>query len=558
MDNVFNEDSSFKLHRYFKINLFENLTKIIQLNKVEKIHPNGEILTYTGKIKDDNFSEVTISISGRKVMNANIRESSGKLYKISIDGDKFHKLEEIDINNFLDEGGSINFEKSFIDSNELIGEDHLNNKDLRYDSENGYHNFWDVLVVYTANAETREGGTAAMNALIATSISETNTGYENSKIDTRVFLVGTYKQSYTEDNSTGSTVESRALTHLRTDSTLSTLKNDYASDIAVLIYSDEKASACGVGSLMSSATGSFTTGNSVCSRTCCAGYYSFGHEIGHNIGLCHDAPITSTSGDCLYNYSHGYGHSSGFRTVLAYSASCGGGSCRRVNYYSNPDVKYNGFATGTYDINNSARHANTADVISKVANGKIATSATKGFRPAPLLSPLNNATYSSSNVEFTWNDAHTPESSSVNYKFYLCNDENFSKPKCNSQLDSISDTQKLSYNTFIAFTGSSFFLVGFIGLKKNRRNKISSSLIFISFLLIIYSCDNYSIKEDDAEGSALFASSFGDGGYQENVTSKKINVQDIASGTYYWKVITTDNDNSSKSATSYVRKLIIN
>ena len=62
---------------------------------------------------------------------------------------------------------------------------------MKYDSENGYHNFWDVLVVYTANAETREGGTAAMNALIATSISETNTGYENSKIDTRVFLVGT-------------------------------------------------------------------------------------------------------------------------------------------------------------------------------------------------------------------------------------------------------------------------------------------------------------------------------------------------------------------------------
>ena len=87
---------------------------------------------------------------------------------------------------------------------------------------------------------------------------------------------------------------------------------------------------------------------------------------------------------------------------------------------------------------------------------------------------------------------------------------------------------------------------------------ILKNLIFISFLLIIYSCDNYSIDENDADGSALFASSFGDGGYQENVTSKKINVQDIAAGTYYWKVITTDNDNSSKSATSYVRKFIIN
>ena len=41
---------------------------------------------------------------------------------------------------------------------------------------------------------------------------------------------------------TWKSVDSNALSHLRTDSTLSALKNDYASDIAVLIYSDEKAS----------------------------------------------------------------------------------------------------------------------------------------------------------------------------------------------------------------------------------------------------------------------------------------------------------------------------
>ena len=116
---------------------------------------------------------------------------------------------------------SINFEKSFLDSNKLTSKGDLNNKDIRYDSENGYHNFWDVLVIYTANAETREGGTAAMNALIATSISETNTGYENSKINARVFLVGTYKHSYEEDNSTLPTTsaDSNALSHLRTDAT---------------------------------------------------------------------------------------------------------------------------------------------------------------------------------------------------------------------------------------------------------------------------------------------------------------------------------------------------
>ena len=150
LDNVFNENSSFKLHRYFKIYLFDDLTKIIQLNKVEKIHPNGNILTYTGKIKDDKFSEVTISVSSSNVMHANIRDGAGKLYKISFENKKFHKLEEIDTKNFLDEAGSINFEKSFLDSNNLTSKGDLNNNDIRYDSKNGYNNFWDVLVIYTA------------------------------------------------------------------------------------------------------------------------------------------------------------------------------------------------------------------------------------------------------------------------------------------------------------------------------------------------------------------------------------------------------------------------
>ena len=43
-----------------------------------------------------------------------------------------------------------------------------------------------------------------------------------------------------------------------------------------------------------------------------------------------------------------------------------------------------------------------------------------------------------------------------------------------------------------------------------------------------------------------------------NIGINVASIQDIATGTYYWKVVTTDNDNSSKSATSYVRKLIVN
>ena len=47
-----------------------------------------------------------------------------------------------------------------------------------------------------------------------------------------------------------------------------------------------------------------------------------------------------------YSYSNGYKQTAGtnkFRTIMAYDANC---SCPRINYWSNPNVTYNGLPTG--------------------------------------------------------------------------------------------------------------------------------------------------------------------------------------------------------------------
>ena len=49
-----------------------------------------------------------------------------------------------------------------------------------------------------------------------------------------------------------------------------------------------------------------------------AGYYTFGHELAHNLGGHHD-PATSTN--TVYSYGHGHLIAGGFRTILAYSAA---------------------------------------------------------------------------------------------------------------------------------------------------------------------------------------------------------------------------------------------
>merc|ERR1711915_1041043 len=83
-----------------------------------------------------------------------------------------------------------------------------------------------------------------------------------------------------------------------------------------------------------------STGNtvSVVAKSCAQGYYSFAHEIGHNIGLYHNREIGHINP--IYTFAQGHlikqgSHSTGFRTILAYSAA---NHRTRVNYYSNPDV----------------------------------------------------------------------------------------------------------------------------------------------------------------------------------------------------------------------------
>merc|ERR1712002_265536 len=116
-----------------------------------------------------------------------------------------------------------------------------------------------------------------------------------------------------------------------------------SADAAALLV--KKFDSCGVAK-----TDTFESGNtvSVTQKSCALGYFSFGHEIGHNFGCMHDAK----QGPNRY-YSYGLGkHISGpgVRTIMAYNAP---GFRTRVNWWSNPDVKYQGVATGTSGENNA-------------------------------------------------------------------------------------------------------------------------------------------------------------------------------------------------------------
>jgi hypothetical protein len=100
--------------------------------------------------------------------------------------------------------------------------------------------------------------------------------------------------------------------------------------------------------------------------SCLTSNFSFGHELGHNMGAHHDSYVAPGPG--AFAYSHGLSHigasaGTSWRTIMAYNNQCaalpptgvGGSGCARLQYFSNPMVKYtDGFAMGDGPVRNNA------------------------------------------------------------------------------------------------------------------------------------------------------------------------------------------------------------
>jgi hypothetical protein len=219
----------------------------------------------------------------------------------------------------------------------------------------------DVMVVYTAAAATSAGGTSAMLARIALGVAETNQGYASSRVRTRLRLVRAEQVDYTESGNSGTDLSRLRATADGFMDNVHALRDTYGADMVKLIVANG-GGACGVAYLMSGLNPAFATSAfSVTAQGCISPNYTFGHELGHNMGSNHarQDPI----GNGAFSYSYGYKNPSNlFRTVMAYD--CAGGSCPRVLYFSNPDVRYrcqpSGIVNTAPDAADNARSINGA------------------------------------------------------------------------------------------------------------------------------------------------------------------------------------------------------
>jgi hypothetical protein len=306
------------------LNLFDEVTVKAVIEQREVRSPTS--VTSIGHVQGVPGSSVTLVMEDG-VMAGNIRTSDG-YYQVRYVAGDLHAVRQIDETRYPREGDPIAVQLPRTDA---LAEQRA------VTADDGTR--FDVMVVYTPASRAAAGGTAAMNALINLAVAETNTAYARSGVIPRLRLVHTQEVAYVETNNFRTDLERLTRPSDGFMDNVHALRNAHGADLVSLIV--EGSSLCGLAWLMTNESNEFQDlAFSVTERTCATGNYTFGHELGHNMGLQHDRADAPEDG--VFPYSHGYVDIvHGFRTIMGVQTCC-----IRIQNFSNPDVTFSGSPTG--------------------------------------------------------------------------------------------------------------------------------------------------------------------------------------------------------------------
>jgi peptidyl-Asp metalloendopeptidase len=204
----------------------------------------------------------------------------------------------------------------------------------------------DVLVAYTPSAAAQIGDIAS---LVQLAVEEANQSYINSHINQQLRLVYSYQVTYSEvGKSFDKIVDDLAGKSDGSMDEIHQLRDRYGADLVALIIN--QTDYCGLADAILAVE---STAFAAIHYNCATGYYSFAHELGHLMGARHDpAHDPSTT---PFPHGHGFQNGTAWRTIMAYDCAA---FCNRLQYWSNPNVSYQGSPMGTVPTHDNARVLN--------------------------------------------------------------------------------------------------------------------------------------------------------------------------------------------------------
>ncbi len=257
----------------------------------------------------------------------------------------------------------------------------------------------DLLVCYTPKARNRAGGTTQIQDQIALAMAEANSSLANSGVTNVTWNLVATAQVNPSGTEAASTAYLDNLTYNMTE--VHDLREQYGADVVSLwIDGGAQNGVSGIGWIMQDLAVLYSwydfspfAYNVVETFYARGPWYTFQHEVGHNLGSAHNRAAASNPG--AFDYAYGFQQPGAFYTIMSYSGGCSG--CSPVNNWSNPDVYINGKPTGV-----PANASNSADNAQSLLN---TASIAEAFRASVGGSPNNPPTANPQSVTTAYQTA---------------------------------------------------------------------------------------------------------------------------------------------------------
>jgi len=327
------------------LNLFDDLdVRIVNLS----ITRNELGLTvWQGGVVGDEVGSATIIIGGGEITARIV--ANGREITIFPSGNGLHKIREV--------GSDTDHEDDSRPTPPLTPEEMgPPRNDVRERASADPTYTMRILVAYTPKAAT---DIPNMSAAISLAMADINATFTNSAISAQAQLVGLERVNYTEGTSDDDKILDDASAGIGDFTRINQMRAVVQADMVAVIASYDTTSSCGLGfinSTLDAANGSLTSRlSSAVSLTnsggsCLPG--TFTHEVGHNMGAHHDRFVVTDDVPGPAGYNYGYVDTTNkFQDVMAYDDECDSLSisCVSIQYYSNPNVTYQGKTVGVAD-----------------------------------------------------------------------------------------------------------------------------------------------------------------------------------------------------------------